>query len=180
MHGQNHIKFVLDWLWPYIWWLRYRYSIPGSDNGFLYCLKYPKRFWDPVSLSSGHWGVKRPVRDLDHRTASIVEVRMRGNTGCPRRNVPDFGRVFLLLKYTDITQNTCVQSWTVTEIMAREKCGLLACPHTVPVSWQHYPCPSLSVVSYYGISAHTSSKLFMYFLLGDKAVRVSAWHSCHV
>jgi len=26
--------------------------------------------------------------------------------GCPRRNVPDFGRVFLMLKYTDITQNT--------------------------------------------------------------------------
>ena len=28
----------------------------------------------------------------------------------PRRNGPDFGRVFLLLKYTDITQNTYVQS----------------------------------------------------------------------
>jgi len=27
-------------------------------------------------------------------------------TGCPRRNVPDFGRVFLMLNYTDITQNT--------------------------------------------------------------------------
>ena len=31
-------------------------------------------------------------------------------TVCPRRNVPDFGRVFLMLKYTDITQNTYVQS----------------------------------------------------------------------
>jgi len=31
-------------------------------------------------------------------------------TGCPGRNVPDFGRVFLMLKYTDITQNTHVQS----------------------------------------------------------------------
>jgi len=31
-------------------------------------------------------------------------------TGCPRRNVADFGRVFLMLKYTDITQNTYVQS----------------------------------------------------------------------
>jgi len=39
---------------------------------------------------------------------------------CPRRNVPDIGRVFLMLKYTDITQNTYVQSGTVTEIMARE------------------------------------------------------------
>jgi len=31
-------------------------------------------------------------------------------TGCSRRNVPDFGRVFLMLKYTDITQNTYVES----------------------------------------------------------------------
>ena len=41
-------------------------------------------------------------------------------TGCPRRNGQNFGRVFLMLKYTDITQNTYIQSWTVTEIMARE------------------------------------------------------------
>ena len=41
-------------------------------------------------------------------------------TGCPKRNVPDFGRVSLMPKYTDITQNTYVQSGTVTEIMARE------------------------------------------------------------
>ena len=57
-------------------------------------------------------------------------------TECPRRNVPNFGRVFLRLKYTDITQNTYMQSWTVTEIvteiMAREKFGLLAGPRTVP------------------------------------------------
>jgi len=32
------------------------------------------------------------------------------NTGCPRRNVPNFGRVFLMLNYTDITQNTYIQS----------------------------------------------------------------------
>ena len=41
-------------------------------------------------------------------------------TECPRRNVSDSGRMFLMLKYTDITQNTYAQSWTVTEIMARE------------------------------------------------------------
>ena len=46
-------------------------------------------------------------------------------TGCPTRNVPDFGRVFLRSNYTDITQNTYVQSWTVTEIMARELWQLL-------------------------------------------------------
>ena len=48
-------------------------------------------------------------------------------TGCPRRNVPDFGRVFLMVKYTDITQNTCVQIWTVTEIMAREVWNFDSC-----------------------------------------------------
>ena len=37
-----------------------------------------------------------------------------------------------MLKYTDITKNTYIQSWTVMEIMAREKCGLLAVPRTVP------------------------------------------------
>ena len=52
-------------------------------------------------------------------------------TGCPRRNVKYFRRVFLMLNYTDITQNTYIQSWTVTEIMAREKCGHLAFPRTV-------------------------------------------------
>ena len=31
-------------------------------------------------------------------------------TGCPRRNGQNFGRVFLMLKYTDITQNTYIQS----------------------------------------------------------------------
>ena len=31
-------------------------------------------------------------------------------TGCPRRNVKYFGRVFLELNYTDITQNTYIQS----------------------------------------------------------------------
>ena len=42
------------------------------------------------------------------------------HTECPKGNVPDFGRIFLTLKYTDITQNTYIRSWTVTEIMARE------------------------------------------------------------
>jgi hypothetical protein len=34
-------------------------------------------------------------------------------TGCNRRNGPNLGRVFLMLNYTDITQNTYVQSITV-------------------------------------------------------------------
>ena len=89
-----------------------------------------------------------------------------------------------MLKYTDITQNTYVQSLTVTEIMAGEKCGLLAGPRTVPVSWRSYPYPSLSVVSYYGNSAHaplnclcTSFLVIRYYMsvLGIN-VMYSAWN----
>ena len=58
-------------------------------------------------------------------------------TGCPRRNVKYFGRVFLMLNYTDITQNNYFQSWTVTELMAIEKCGLLWCPRTVRRPWRN-------------------------------------------
>ena len=106
----------------------------------------------------------------EHHRLRAIKSKVVKYTECPRRNVPDFGRVFLMLKCTDITQNTYVQSWTVTEIMTREKCGLVAGPRTVPVSWQSYPCPSLSVVSYDGNSAHASPKLHMYFLQGDDVV----------
>jgi len=36
--------------------------------------------------------------------------RKKKYTGCHRRNGPNFGRVFLMLNYTDITQNTYIQS----------------------------------------------------------------------
>ena len=52
-------------------------------------------------------------------------------TGCPRRNVPDFGRVFLRSNYTDITPNTYIQKSMVTKILAREKCGLLWCLRSI-------------------------------------------------
>ena len=57
-------------------------------------------------------------------------------TGCHRRNGPNFARGFFMLNY-DITRNTYIQSWTVTEIMAIEKCGLLRCPRTVSRPWRH-------------------------------------------
>jgi len=41
-------------------------------------------------------------------------------TGCHRRNGPNFGSAFLRSNYTDITQNTYIQSSMVTEILARE------------------------------------------------------------
>jgi len=41
---------------------------------------------------------------------TILYVLSQGYTGCYRRNGPNFGRVFLMLNYTDITQNTYIQS----------------------------------------------------------------------
>ena len=70
------------------------------------------------------------LQDMEIIISIIVQGKNQQHTvytGCPRRNVPDFGRVFLMLKYTDITQNTCVQSWTVTEIMAREVWNFDSC-----------------------------------------------------
>ena len=123
--------------------------------------------------------IPKPSRDFysgprDYRLISLtsfllktMERLVERYTGYPRRNVPAFGKDFLMLKCTDKTQNTYVQSWTGTEIMVREKCGFLAGPGNVPVSWQTYPCPSMSVVWYDGKSAHSSTKLHMYFLQSD-------------
>ena len=58
-------------------------------------------------------------------------------TECSTRKGPNFGRVFLRSNYTDITQNTYIQSSMVTEILAREKCGLLWCLCTVLCPWRH-------------------------------------------
>ena len=74
------------------------------------------------------------VQEMEH-TCGHVEIIFY--TGCPRRNGQNFGRVFLMLNYTDITQNTYIQSWTVTGIMAIEKCGLLGCPRSVRRPWRH-------------------------------------------
>ena len=54
------------------------------------------------------------VWPLDYWRRSVL------NTGCNRRNGPDFGRVFLRSNYTDITRKTYIQSSMVTEILARE------------------------------------------------------------
>ena len=73
-------------------------------------------------------------------------------TGCNVRNGPNFGRVFLRSNYTDITQNTFIQSWTVTEILAREKSELLWCLRTVLVGDIILP-PSLNWIPMLSLDA---------------------------
>jgi len=57
------------------------------------------------------------MQDLDRdftvivKNAEICDVEVLGvYTGCHSRKGPNFGRVFLMLNYTDITQNTYIQS----------------------------------------------------------------------
>ena len=87
---------------------------------------HPSPGFDPrtVHTVASHftdWAI--PVQMINNNNnnnnnVSITQIYIY--TGCPRRNGQNFGRVFLMLNYTDITQNTYIQSWTVTEILARE------------------------------------------------------------
>ena len=72
-------------------------------------------------------------------TLLLVKLRGKGLYRCPRRNVPDFGRVFLMLKYTDITQNTYVQILRCDiPVVCRLQC-VYDGPHTY-----FYLCPKLN------------------------------------
>ena len=74
--------------------------------------------------------VLKPEHSLLSFSVSLIRYnssRSASYTGCHRRNEPNFGRVFLMLNYTDITQNTYVQSWTVSEIMASKVWNFDSC-----------------------------------------------------
>jgi len=50
------------------------------------------------------------VNNISTFISYLIHIYIYIYTECPRRNVPNFGRVFLMLNYTDITQNTYIQS----------------------------------------------------------------------
>ena len=68
----------------------------------------------PVSQS-------QPQLVTTHIATGFLQFPYPPYTGCPRRKGPNFGRVFLRSNYTDITQNTYIQSSMVTEILNIEK-----------------------------------------------------------
>jgi hypothetical protein len=68
----------------------------------------PRRTWkDGMYTAMNGRDLRMDEMEYESRKASSDHAIY---TGCPRRNVPNFGRVFLMLNYTDITQNTCIQS----------------------------------------------------------------------
>jgi len=92
---------------------------------------------------------------------------------CPGGNVPIFGRIFLKLKCTDITQNTYTRIWTITEVMVIELYGLLAVPRTVLLSRDvlpvHCACPSFSLQPG---QAHSRCDWYQKLLLLQLIVRI--------
>ena len=77
-------------------------------------------------LSSGKRGANSRV--TSHITQICCDVTVdESYTGCNRRKGPDFGRVFLMLNYTENPPNTYIQSWTVWEIMASEVWNFDSC-----------------------------------------------------
>ena len=75
-----------------------------------------------------------------------------------------------MLKYTDITQNTYIQSWKVTEIMAREKNVVFWRVYALYlVSWQRSACLSSTAVSDY---RNTADAVRQYSTMAD--------YACHV
>jgi len=105
-------------------------------RNYLWRLLY--RFWDftrPIIVNPIRLFGKTHRFHLQYFNAKITQsvrciyiyIYIYIYTGCHRRNGRNFGRVILMLKYTDITQNTYIQSWTVTEIMAREVWNFDSC-----------------------------------------------------
>ena len=122
--------------------ISYIYTVPRNFNNniffYMNSIIIYGIFWDNLPSSIKIFRIPKNIiriitnsrsrdslRDLFKRWEYYLYVH---NTyRCPRRNVPNFGRVFLMLNYTDITQNTYIQSWTVTEIMAREAWNFDSC-----------------------------------------------------
>jgi hypothetical protein len=65
-----------------------------------------------------------------------------------------------MLNYTDITQNTYIQSLTATEITAIEKWGLLWCPRTIScqLTVQMHARPSVRYHITYFTAYHQADK----------------------
>jgi len=66
-----------------------------------------KMIWFWSSTNETH-----PCTSVQHGATETMDRshRLYIYTGYPRRNVKHFGRVFLMLNYTNITQNTYIQS----------------------------------------------------------------------
>jgi len=76
-----------------------RVKIGGGSCNFLMVRLRLGLLYDKLEGLMEHFS---SVQQLEHLCLAYTE--------CPRRNGQNFGREFLMLNYTDITQNTYIQS----------------------------------------------------------------------
>ena len=89
---------------PFFSWTMFVYSTPTYKTNFrpIFCI---------VILTTCKSSRRSFSLMFAHYNLGYLFFSSTTYIGCPRRNVPDFGKVFLMLKYTDKTQNTYVQIW---------------------------------------------------------------------
>jgi len=97
----------------------------SSYNASMYCLC--QVMFIHTAFSTCKYQNTTSYWDFVVSMPGTIPVCYRIYTGCHRKKGPNFGRVFLMLNYTNITQNTCIQSWTVSEIMASEVWNFDSC-----------------------------------------------------
>jgi hypothetical protein len=91
-------------------------NIVGSELKNVICLEWREET-NPKAVSY----IQVETNKNNHNMGELIVILIVFySAGCPGGNVPDVGRIFFKLKYTDITQSTYTRCWTVTEIMARE------------------------------------------------------------
>ena len=132
-HSLNNVSHRGQWGHIYRRLVEVTGSVPGRQTGYsepskvtgCLCLHH-KHVWGSggtaphvLKLGTRLGGSFTPAHPLPPRDGNLKSTDscllsemsdVHTYTECLRRNVPDFGRVFLMLNYTDITQNTYVQS----------------------------------------------------------------------
>jgi len=97
-------------------------ALPAAGNIYFlhsnfwesYC--YPGKYapTDSVSNTKSICEAVQSAAGFTMRRSFLLHERFRNQhqvyTGCNKRNGPDFGRVFLMLNYTEKPQNTYIQS----------------------------------------------------------------------
>jgi len=87
--------------------LKYIITIWATCFGFYQVILRPSRCRSRHTNVLLHCGIPKVYRI---KSTHYIYTYIYIYTGCNRRNGPDFGRVFLMLNYTENPQNTYIQS----------------------------------------------------------------------
>jgi len=109
----NHCFPLQNWLQERASMLRYTYFAVLLLTVFVYLVQHSP---DSSSPEGSRYCFFQADALQARSRLYWVQKSVAANTECNRRNGPDFGRVFLMLNYTEKPQNIYIQSSMVTEI----------------------------------------------------------------